>query len=205
MTHTTSARSLIRTVFHAPLQSPGRLCLLLLAALLSGPGVADESGGSFIAGGTPIVELATADEQADAWAMCTFAYGWASSLAEKSGRDADYVARLKNLGNGASVALLVTLLADRVSSTPDITGEQFKAHMQESQAVRDEKYGKVVATLKPLLGPDKTESEKENVYKKLASTTNDCNGNIEAMQLYAGKYQAIQQSRSFEEALGALD
>ena len=165
-------------------------CTAILLLTISTSVFAD----SYVDGSKPLIQIESADQQAQAWATCAAAYDIISAILKTLEQPAQSQ-QMRDFGHGAQLAVGMTLVVDDL--TPDITKERFALIWTLSQAAM-KNYPEVKRT--GMLA-DAERLGKDGYGKfvdDIAATVKICVSNLEAQQAYIDTWRELAKSGLLE-------
>jgi hypothetical protein len=165
----------------------------LFVSLVTGPYAFGEAETSYITGSKQFLSIKDVNRQAESWGTCSAAYDvMAMVLGESSPAQAK---QYTDLGNGASLAVVMSHVADGLSS--DMDPERFDSLWNYSKTLADSipetKTTMILADAETL-----GDSGAEKFISKLAETVKICMENLEGQQAYIDTWRELAKSGLLE-------
>ena len=165
----------------------------LFFSLMLGSHAFADTETSYIVGNKQFLSIKDVNRQAEAWGTCSAAYDvMAMGLGESHPAQAK---QYSDLGNGASIAVVMSHVADGLSS--DMSPERFNALWNYSKTLADSipetKTTMILADAETL-----GDSGAEKFISKLAETVKVCMANLEGQQTYIDTWRELAKSGLLE-------
>jgi len=143
---------------------------------------------SYVDGSKPFILIKDINRQAEAWGTCSAAYEVMAVILESTPAQAK---KVKDLGNGASLAVVMSHVSDGLTS--DITPEKFTALWAYSKTLADS----IPETRKTMILADAEalgNKGAELFANKISATVKVCLSNLEGQQTYIDTWRELAKS-----------
>lgn len=143
---------------------------------------------SYVDGSKPFIAIKNVNRQGEVWAVCAAAYDVMSEIFRSQPAQSK---KMKELGNGAELAVIMTLVNDGMKK--DITSTKFNALWSYAQ-IAGKEWPKVSMTT--ILADAEVLGTKgsDKFLDKMTLTVKICMNNIESQQAYIDSWRALAKS-----------
>lgn len=159
-----------------------------LALLLVLPGLAIAEENSYLSVDGPIIQIENVNRQAEAWGTCAAAYDVMAMFFESQPAQAQ---QLKNFGNGAELAVIMTHVSDGLD--PDMGQEGFSALWNYSKTLAES----IPETRRTMILADAEsagEDGADEFLQRVTNTVKTCVANLEGQQVYIDTWRELAKS-----------
>ena len=167
----------------------GIITLSLFVVLSSGHAETDSKGTPYVDGTKSFLKIKNANRQAEAWAMCVASYKVMAVILSQSAPARSQ--QLKELSNGAKVAILMSQVTDGLST--DMAPGKFNSLWKMAQLSSIE-LPKTRITMLAAELESANKKGKEAFLNNLSATVAVCAKNLPAQQMYIDTWRELAKS-----------